>query len=70
MARGLGAQAFGRAGWLGRFLTFRDNLDFAAEIGVNAIVEPGGSVRTGEITEVAAELGMVHVKTGMRLFHH
>ena len=52
------------------FLTFRDNLDYAAEIGVTAIVEPGGSVRTPDIAKVAAELGMAHVQTGIRLFHH
>ena len=64
--RGLSGVLLGSDG----FLTFRDNLDFAAEIGVNAIVEPGGSVRSGDIAAVAAELGMVHVQTGMRLFHH
>lgn len=52
------------------FLTFRDNLDYAAEIGVTAVVEPGGSVRTKDIARVAAELGMAHVQTGIRLFHH
>ncbi len=52
------------------FLTFRDNLDYAAEIGVTAVIEPGGSVRTPDIVRVAAELGMAHVTTGIRLFHH
>lgn len=52
------------------FLPFRDNPDYAADIGVEVIVEPGGSIRTAEVIDAAAELGMQHVQTGIRLFHH
>ena len=52
------------------FLPFRDNVDFAAEVGVRTIVEPGGSIRTPEVKQAARELGIRHVETGLRLFHH
>lgn len=52
------------------FLPFRDNIDHAAEFGVGAVVEPGGSTRTPEVAAAAHEYGMTHVQTGLRLFHH
>ncbi|MFC4138584.1 MULTISPECIES: hypothetical protein [unclassified Microbacterium] len=52
------------------FLPFRDNVDHAAEFGVSTIVEPGGSTRTDEVAAAAAEHGIAHVQTGLRLFRH
>lgn len=52
------------------YLPFRDNVDHAAEFGVARIIEPGGSIRTPEVAAAAAELGIAHVQTGLRLFHH
>jgi len=52
------------------FLPFRDNVDFAAEVGVQTIIEPGGSIRTPEVKRAARELGIRHVETALRLFHH
>jgi phosphoribosylaminoimidazolecarboxamide formyltransferase/IMP cyclohydrolase len=52
------------------YLPFRDNVEHAAATGVTTIVEPGGSTRTGEIADSAAVHGVVHVQTGLRLFHH
>jgi phosphoribosylaminoimidazolecarboxamide formyltransferase/IMP cyclohydrolase len=52
------------------FLPFRDNVEHAAAAGVSAIVEPGGSARTGEVAASAAAHGITHVQTGLRLFHH
>ncbi len=52
------------------FLPFRDNVDHAAEFGVTTIVEPGGSTRADEVQAAARELGIAHVQTGLRLFHH
>lgn len=52
------------------FLPFRDNVDHAAEVGVTTIVEPGGSTRSSEVREAVRELGMLHIETGLRLFHH
>ncbi len=52
------------------FFPFRDCVDIAAEHGVRAIVQPGGSVRDQESIEAANEHGIVMVFTGMRHFRH
>jgi phosphoribosylaminoimidazolecarboxamide formyltransferase/IMP cyclohydrolase len=52
------------------FFPFRDGVDAAAEAGVNAIVEPGGSVRDEEVIQAANEHGIAMVFTGRRLFRH
>ena len=52
------------------FFPFRDGVDAAAEAGVKAIVEPGGSVRDEEVIEAANEHGIAMVFTGARLFRH
>jgi phosphoribosylaminoimidazolecarboxamide formyltransferase/IMP cyclohydrolase len=52
------------------FFPFRDGVDQAAEAGVRAIVQPGGSVRDEEVIAAADEHGMTMVFTGVRLFRH
>lgn len=52
------------------FFPFRDGVDAAAEAGVRAIVQPGGSVRDSEVVEAADEHGVAMVFTGRRLFRH
>ncbi|MFO7768682.1 MAG: bifunctional phosphoribosylaminoimidazolecarboxamide formyltransferase/IMP cyclohydrolase, partial [bacterium] len=52
------------------FFPFRDAVDAAAEAGVKAIVEPGGSIRDEEVIEAADEHGITMVFTGMRHFRH
>jgi len=52
------------------FFPFRDGVDAAAEAGVKAIVEPGGSVRDEEVIDAANEHGIAMVFTGRRLFRH
>ncbi|MGE0161206.1 MAG: bifunctional phosphoribosylaminoimidazolecarboxamide formyltransferase/IMP cyclohydrolase [Gemmatimonadales bacterium] len=52
------------------FFPFRDGVDAAAEAGVGAIVQPGGSVRDDEVIASADEHGMTMVLTGRRLFRH
>ena len=52
------------------FFPFRDGVDAAAEAGVRAIVQPGGSRRDVEVIEAANEHGMAMVLTGQRLFRH
>ena len=52
------------------FVPFRDNIEVAAALGVTTVVEPGGSIRTPEVAQAAADLGLRHVTTGLRLFHH
>jgi phosphoribosylaminoimidazolecarboxamide formyltransferase / IMP cyclohydrolase len=52
------------------FFPFRDGPDAAAEAGVRAIVQPGGSVRDDEVIAAADEHGLVMVLTGRRHFRH
>jgi phosphoribosylaminoimidazolecarboxamide formyltransferase/IMP cyclohydrolase len=52
------------------FFPFRDGLDAAAEAGVTAVVQPGGSVRDDEVIAAADEHGIAMVFTGERHFRH
>jgi phosphoribosylaminoimidazolecarboxamide formyltransferase/IMP cyclohydrolase len=52
------------------FFPFRDGIDQAAEAGVRAIVQPGGSVRDAEVVAAADERGIAMVFTGKRQFRH
>jgi phosphoribosylaminoimidazolecarboxamide formyltransferase / IMP cyclohydrolase len=52
------------------FFPFRDGIDAAAERGVVAVVQPGGSMRDEEVVRAADEHGMTMVFTGMRHFRH
>ena len=52
------------------FFPFRDAIDVAADAGVRAIVQPGGSIRDKEIIEAADERGICMVFTGQRYFRH
>ncbi len=52
------------------FFPFRDGLDQAAEAGVTAVIQPGGSMRDQEVIEAADQHGIAMVFTGMRHFRH
>ncbi len=52
------------------FFPFRDGVDQAADAGVRAIVQPGGSVRDAEVIAAADEHGIAMVFTGVRFFRH
>jgi phosphoribosylaminoimidazolecarboxamide formyltransferase / IMP cyclohydrolase len=52
------------------FFPFRDGVDAAADAGVTAIIQPGGSVRDEEVIQAANEHGMAMVFTSMRHFRH
>jgi phosphoribosylaminoimidazolecarboxamide formyltransferase/IMP cyclohydrolase len=52
------------------FFPFRDGVDAAAEAGVRAIIQPGGSLRDDEVIAAADEHGIAMVFTGRRLFRH
>jgi phosphoribosylaminoimidazolecarboxamide formyltransferase/IMP cyclohydrolase len=52
------------------FFPFADGLIAAAEAGVTAIIQPGGSVRDDEVIAAADERGLAMVFTGMRHFRH
>lgn len=52
------------------FLPFRDGVDAAAEVGVSAIIHPGGSIRDQEVIDAANEHNIAMVFTGIRHFRH
>ena len=52
------------------FFPFRDGIDSAAEVGIKAVIQPGGSMRDEEVIEAANEHDMAMVFTGMRHFLH
>lgn len=52
------------------FFPFRDAVDVAAENGVVAIVQPGGSIRDEEVIAAADEKGIAMVFSGHRSFRH
>ena len=52
------------------FFPFADGLISAAEAGVTAVIQPGGSIRDEEVIEAANERGLAMVMTGMRHFRH
>ena len=52
------------------FFPFRDGIDAAAEHGITAVIQPGGSMRDEEVIAAADEHGMAMVFTGMRHFRH
>jgi phosphoribosylaminoimidazolecarboxamide formyltransferase/IMP cyclohydrolase len=52
------------------FFPFRDGIDAAAQAGITAVVQPGGSIRDEEVTRAVDEHEMAMVLTGMRHFRH
>ncbi len=52
------------------FLPFADNVELAAQAGITAIIQPGGSVRDADVTAAANRLGLAMVVTGARSFRH
>ncbi|MFX1255002.1 MAG: bifunctional phosphoribosylaminoimidazolecarboxamide formyltransferase/IMP cyclohydrolase [Promethearchaeota archaeon] len=52
------------------FFPFRDSVDTAAEAGITAIIQPGGSIRDKESIQAANEHDIAMVFTGIRCFKH
>jgi phosphoribosylaminoimidazolecarboxamide formyltransferase/IMP cyclohydrolase len=52
------------------FFPFRDGIDAAADAGIAAVIQPGGSMRDQEVIDAANEAGIAMVFTGMRHFRH
>jgi phosphoribosylaminoimidazolecarboxamide formyltransferase / IMP cyclohydrolase len=69
-ARHAGRRARGSCLASDAFFPFRDGVDRAAEAGVAAIIQPGGSVRDEEVIASAEEHGLAMVFTGRRHFRH
>ena len=52
------------------FFPFRDGIDAAAEAGIVAVIQPGGSIRDDEVIAAADEHGLAMVFTSIRHFRH
>lgn len=52
------------------FFPFKDGVDEAAQAGVTAIIQPGGSKQDEEVIESANEHNLIMVFTGVRCFKH
>jgi phosphoribosylaminoimidazolecarboxamide formyltransferase/IMP cyclohydrolase len=69
-ARDAGHETAGAALGSDAFFPFRDGIDQAAEAGVRAVIQPGGSVRDADVIEAADAHDMTMVITGRRTFRH
>jgi phosphoribosylaminoimidazolecarboxamide formyltransferase/IMP cyclohydrolase len=52
------------------FFPFRDNVDIAAENGIKAIIQPGGSIKDKEVIAAADSHGLAMLFTSIRHFRH
>jgi phosphoribosylaminoimidazolecarboxamide formyltransferase/IMP cyclohydrolase len=52
------------------FFPFRDGIDAAAQVGIAAVIQPGGSMRDQVVIDAADEHGLAMVFTGVRHFRH
>lgn len=52
------------------FFPFRDGIDTAANAGITAVIQPGGSMRDTEVIQAADEANIAMVFTGIRHFRH
>jgi len=69
-AKEMGLDVSGSAMASEAFFPFRDSIDAAAEAGVKAIIEPGGSIRDNEVIDAANEHGISLYFTTVRHFLH
>jgi phosphoribosylaminoimidazolecarboxamide formyltransferase/IMP cyclohydrolase len=70
IAKDFGEKLSGCAMASDAFFPFRDGIDYAASLGVKAIIQPGGSINDKEVIAAADEHGMTMVFTGTRHFRH
>ena len=52
------------------FFPFADNIEHAAEAGIRAVVQPGGSMRDGEVIAACDRHGIAMMFTDRRTFRH
>ena len=52
------------------FFPFPDSLDWAADVGATAVIEPGGAKKDDDVIARADELNLAMVFTGTRHFNH
>lgn len=69
-AKKAGETAQGAAMASDAFFPFPDGIEAAAQAGITAVVQPGGSVRDDVVIEAANKLGLTMIFTGTRHFRH
>jgi phosphoribosylaminoimidazolecarboxamide formyltransferase/IMP cyclohydrolase len=69
-ARSAGHETAGSVMGSDAFFPFADGVEQAAEAGVRAIVQPGGSLRDADVIAAANRHGIAMVLTGQRQFRH
>lgn len=52
------------------FFPFPDGVEAAAQAGITAVIQPGGSIRDEQVIEAANRLGLAMIFTGVRHFRH
>ncbi|MCD6183020.1 MAG: bifunctional phosphoribosylaminoimidazolecarboxamide formyltransferase/IMP cyclohydrolase PurH, partial [Thermovirga sp.] len=52
------------------FFPFPDSIEYAKESGIEAIIQPGGSVNDAKVKEAAIEAGISMFLCGWRTFRH
>lgn len=52
------------------FFPFSDTIELAAQAGIKAIIQPGGSIRDAEVIEMANKKGLIMIFTHIRHFKH
>lgn len=52
------------------FFPFKDNIEVAHQMGVKAIIQPGGSMRDNEVIQACNQFGIAMILTGTRHFRH
>jgi phosphoribosylaminoimidazolecarboxamide formyltransferase/IMP cyclohydrolase len=52
------------------FFPQADNIEVAAQAGITAIIQPGGSIKDEETIAMCDKLGIAMVFTGVRHFKH
>ena len=68
--RKAGKRAQGAAAASDAFFPFADGVEALADAGIEAVIQPGGSVRDDEVVEAANRQGLAMVFTGRRHFFH
>ena len=69
-AKGFGKEVKGAVLASDAFFPFNDNVALAHSVGINAVVQPGGSKRDADSIEYCDENGMAMCFTGIRHFKH
>ncbi len=69
-ARNAGERSQGAVAASDAFFPFADGLEAAAEAGVTAVIQPGGSIRDSDVIAAANRLGVAMICTGERHFLH